>query len=197
MIVADRIMGVFALLTLATLAALCRLQDPLVRPAALTILVAAATIVVGVILYSAPPLRRLLRVERILAALPLGGILTRMDVAVRAVLRRPLLLGITLGLGLCSHASVLGSWLTLARAFGSGAEALDVFVYTPIILVAAALPISFGGWGVREKLAETLLGRAGVVPEVAVAISVLFAACYIVWALPGGVLLLVGRRRRR
>ncbi|MGI9420464.1 MAG: lysylphosphatidylglycerol synthase domain-containing protein, partial [Geminicoccaceae bacterium] len=44
----------------------------------------------------------------------------------------------------------------------------------PIIAVIASLPVSFGGWGVREGSMVVSLGILGVSAENALAISVLY-----------------------
>jgi hypothetical protein len=51
--------------------------------------------------------------------------------------------------------------------------------------LATTLPISFGGWGVREGVLVLLLGRLGVPAAQALSVSLLFGVFGIVSLLPG------------
>ena len=53
------------------------------------------------------------------------------------------------------------------------------------VLLATMIPLSYGGWGIREAGAVWLFARAGVPAESALAISVLFGAALFVASLPG------------
>lgn len=48
--------------------------------------------------------------------------------------------------------------------------------------------VSNGGWGLREGLMVVALGLAGVPPDAALSVSILFGLAMIVAGLPGGVL---------
>jgi uncharacterized membrane protein YbhN (UPF0104 family) len=59
------------------------------------------------------------------------------------------------------------------------------------------IPISIGGWGVREGAALLAFGLFGTPPEDALAISILFGLVYSVIGLFGGVVwMLFGYARR-
>ena len=59
-------------------------------------------------------------------------------------------------------------------------------VFIPLIAIVAAVPISFGGIGVRENLGVLLLGGVGVAPAPALATMVLGYLAGIAASLPGG-----------
>jgi uncharacterized membrane protein YbhN (UPF0104 family) len=48
------------------------------------------------------------------------------------------------------------------RGFGASATLLDCIVFTPLVALIAALPISIGGWGVRESAMIGFFGLVGV-----------------------------------
>ena len=75
----------------------------------------------------------------------------------------------------------------LVQAFGSTIDGLDVILIVTVSTLAALLPISLGGLGVREISLTALLIAFGVAPSESVAIS-LIGRCFI-WALSlvGGV----------
>ena len=56
---------------------------------------------------------------------------------------------------------------------------------TPIILLAQVLPISIGGWGVRETAAVTVLSTLGIDPSAALTLSVIFGTLFALATLPG------------
>ena len=96
---------------------------------------------------------------------------------------------------------VLGAVLTqvlLSASFWAGGEAVGISLqliswasFVPVILVAAVLPITFAGIGVRDTLLFLFLGGAGQSdPERVAALSVLMLAFGLVHALMGGVLYL-------
>ena len=68
------------------------------------------------------------------------------------------------------------------------------FAAVPLAFVAASVPISLGGLGVREGVLAGLMMAAGVDKHGAVALAVLFLAVLWVSVLPG--LLLFVRSRR-
>jgi len=55
------------------------------------------------------------------------------------------------------------------------------------------VPISVGGWGVREGAMVTALGLVNIAPSVALAVSIQFGLIMLVVGLPGGVLALFGK----
>ena len=80
------------------------------------------------------------------------------------------------------------------RAMRQTTPMLDIFGVMPIINTIAALPISVGGAGIREKLFENMLGNlCGIQPAVAVAISLTGFIVLVFWAIIGGILYLFYR----
>lgn len=64
-----------------------------------------------------------------------------------------------------------------------------LFAGVPLLLLAMALPVSVGGWGLREASAVAVLPRFGWTEEDALALSALYGISVLVGALPGGVVL--------
>ena len=81
-----------------------------------------------------------------------------------------------------------------ARALRQTTPLLDFFGVMPIVNTIAALPISVGGVGLREKLFEDMLGKlCGIPPAVAVAISLTGFSVLVFWAIVGGIIYLFYR----
>jgi Lysylphosphatidylglycerol synthase TM region len=92
-----------------------------------------------------------------------------------------------IGLGLAVHAlTILALWC-IGRAQGLMLPVGDAAILFVVVVGAALLPISIGGWGVRELAIVSLLGRHGLPAEQALLFSVCFGIVLAISALPGGV----------
>ncbi len=80
-----------------------------------------------------------------------------------------------------------------ARALGIEVGAADLFTVIPIVAVAAALPVSIGGLGVREGSAALLLAPLGFAEESVVAMEFLAWLVGVATSLVGGLTFLLGR----
>jgi glycosyltransferase 2 family protein len=103
---------------------------------------------------------------------------------------RALVLGraspIILGLAILVHSlTIVTIWL-LARAQGMAVPATDAAVLFAVIVGVALIPISIGGWGLRELAVVSVLARHGVAPEQALLFSVSFGLMQVISSLPGG-----------
>ena len=101
------------------------------------------------------------------------------------------------GLALSSVVSNLNFALAaflLGRALGLPATAADFLALMPAVTLATTLPISFGGWGVREGMFVVLLGHVGVAPGEALALSLLYGAGNVLCGVPGLALWLIEAR---
>jgi len=79
----------------------------------------------------------------------------------------------SLGLSFLLHAVVITATVVIAQAYGVPSEQLFlVACVAPIGFIATMLPISIAGHGVRETAFIYLLSNFGIMPEVALAISV-------------------------
>ena len=74
----------------------------------------------------------------------------------------------------------------LAAGLRLGIPFAILFALTPAALLIAMLPISFGGWGVRELTFVYLLGAAGINAERALSLSIAFGLLRVVVGALGG-----------
>lgn len=91
-----------------------------------------------------------------------------------------------LAMGLCAHLLSLGIFYTFARDVGMNVTFFDVLYLTPFPLLASLLPISIGGWGVREGAMIAAFGLIGIPADRTLAASILFGILSLIVALPGG-----------
>jgi len=74
---------------------------------------------------------------------------------------------------------------SLGRAQGLALPLPDAMVLFAVMTGALAVPISIGGWGLRELAVVSLLGAHGIAPEKALLFSVCFGLALLIGSLPG------------
>lgn len=84
------------------------------------------------------------------------------------------------------HLLRVGVLAALAAGLGLDIPIGTLFALTPAALLVAMVPISFGGWGVRELTFVYFLGIAGVSAEAALSLSVAFGLLRIFVGAIGG-----------
>lgn len=75
---------------------------------------------------------------------------------------------------LAQHLLRVGVLAALATGLGMDIPLATLFAFAPAALLMAMVPISFGGWGIREIAFVYLLGAAGVSAEAALSLSIAF-----------------------
>jgi uncharacterized membrane protein YbhN (UPF0104 family) len=80
----------------------------------------------------------------------------------------------------------------LASELGAQIPPVDITIITFGAMLAAAVPVSVAGWGIREGALVYLFGMYGVPPQTAFAISILFGVSLIVASTPCVLVLLAG-----
>lgn len=172
--------------------------DPAPVPRALLGGLAAAT--AGLALAGVLAVALALGGSRVRHRLPAGAQGSAGDIgdALRGCMDAPLLLQTTL-LGLVYQGLILLEIWLLARSIDVDVAFSVLAVTVPPVLILATIPISIGGFGVREGGFVVLLGSAGVTATDATLLSLLTAAAYALATLPGGLLLFrkVSQRLRR
>lgn len=83
----------------------------------------------------------------------------------------------------------LGVFLASSYALSQPIPLVAVFTLVPIVLLSMALPLSIGGWGVREAVAASLWPVAGLLPEAGVATSILYGLVSLLAAVPAALLI--------
>jgi hypothetical protein len=92
---------------------------------------------------------------------------------------------IILALGFLIHALTIVVVWSVGRAQGLVLPVSDAAVLFTVMIGVALVPISIGGWGLRELAVISLLGNHGVAPERALLFSVCFGLVLAAGSLPG------------
>jgi uncharacterized membrane protein YbhN (UPF0104 family) len=92
---------------------------------------------------------------------------------------------VVLALGALVHLLTIVVIWSVGRAQGLMLPASDAAVLYTVMIGVALVPISVGGWGLRELAVVSVLGRHGIAPEQALIFSVCFGLVLAVGSLPG------------
>lgn len=93
-----------------------------------------------------------------------------------------------LGLSVMVHGLIVASVYVIAIGLGLNVGLFESLVLVPAVILLSTVPVSIGGWGLREGLMVVALGLAGVPAEAALSVSILFGLAQIAAGLPGGAL---------
>lgn len=97
---------------------------------------------------------------------------------------------VQLSLSLLSIVVLTGMYAACIRAVGTPATLAQLMVIAPVLLAVTSLPLSVGGWGIREAASVVMFQMTDLDPTAGVATSAAFGAVNLVAALPGIVVLL-------
>jgi uncharacterized protein (TIRG00374 family) len=153
----------------------------------------AGGVILAYLLYFSETLRGLMK-----ARLPFRETTGQLDGVFRLAKDRKPLMAATAGLSLLSQVISILIIVGLARSLGiQGTPMWTFFVFEPIIFIVVALPISVGGLGAQEWAYAYLFGTfAGMDPNQAVALSILYRLSLILISIPGGLLFALGATKR-
>lgn len=187
-LLADRLVALFAACLILALSTAAAGHPPVVPSAGVFALAAlgasAAALLVFVLACSgalglgarADPLRRLARRAALEGVTPRAGPILRAS-----------------GIALVVHSATVTIAVLSARAYGIDASPWLWLVVVPYSIIAAAIPVSVNGWGMREGTIIVLAGSMGVPAAQALLVSVTLGALNMLASLPGAVPALRGR----
>lgn len=199
-VVADRVIGLAALIALAVGAALARFEvvwaQPELRTTWLFMLALLGALVTCWILVGSGLAERMLPADSALARrLRLSGLLARAQGTLGRLARHPGACLGAFGLSLAVHLLTVTNSCLLGRALG---EALlgpgDYAVVVPIAHFVNSVPISPGGLGVGEMMLGELFAWSGGLAVDGMAVMLLYRLAYYLLAGVGGLLDLAQRR---
>jgi hypothetical protein len=98
---------------------------------------------------------------------------------------------VILGVGCLVHALTIVVIWSVGRAQGLVLPVADVAVLFTVMVGVALVPISIGGWGLRELAVISLLANHGIAAEKALLFSVCFGLVFAVGSLPGALVWLL------
>ena len=115
--------------------------------------------------------------------------------AIHAYVKRPTLILKVIILSASMHFCMIILFKFLGHGVGAMLPFTSYVLTVPLILVAAGLPITVGGLGVREAIAITLFAAVGMQRADAAAVAILFVPVLLLASFPGLFFFLGGRTR--
>ena len=182
----DRLLGFFGLLLLGLFGSLylmLRLEDP--GPVWVVALLSLAGLVLIVLAPALVGVMRLLPIDRIQQGFE--TLAREVDLLARD---RPRLAGL-IAASVVGQLALSAAVFCLARGLEIPIDLTGVFAVVPGVMVAASIPISIAGWGVREATMVVGLGLLGVGQSDAALISIGFGLVVLLFGLLGGLVWLV------
>ncbi|MEO0651691.1 MAG: lysylphosphatidylglycerol synthase transmembrane domain-containing protein [Planctomycetota bacterium] len=190
-VVVDRVLGLGVLAALATVVIL--FLGPPFDQVRLGVALVLVAMVGGALSYVNPTLRRLLRFEQVLEALPQSEKLKQLDSAILTYTKHPGEIALALVFSLGNHFFAILGIAVLSIAFGVSTDVigiLDYFALVPVATMVSSLPLAPGGWGVGEAIFAFLYSLMGASAALGVAVSISFRIVQVLLGLAGGLYLL-------
>jgi hypothetical protein len=183
----DRVIGIVGLALLSGIVILLNLQNPELRTVSAGILVFILVMVGTGLLFFSRRLRRWFGLEWFLKLLPFQAHVSQLDDALFQYRyhKDTIVWSVVLSLG--THVVNVGIFCLAGAALGLPVAWQHYFVFIPVMLMIAALPISAGGLGVFETGVAHFLTLRGVgaTASGAFALCVLYRVMTIIVGLPG------------
>jgi uncharacterized membrane protein YbhN (UPF0104 family) len=124
-----------------------------------------------------------------------GGPMDRFLGDAREALLRRRTLPAQVALGLLVTGGCVAMFYCAAQAVDAHLSVFHALALVPATLFAMSMPISIGGWGLREASAVALWTMAGLPADAALASSILYGVLTLLACLPGAVVLVLDRAR--
>ena len=191
-VLVDRAVGLLALIILGGIMASLQWHVPACRKVAIASAALCGCVGLGMLVFYNPTLHRLSGLDAILKLLPKQKQVRGAVDTMQRYGRRPLLSLWSLVVSFPVHATVVTSAMLAGMAFGLPLHWAFYWVCVPVIVLAAAIPISFQGAGVMEYLTVLLTHGQGVTVSQAVALAMSVRVVQILWNLSGGFFVLRG-----
>jgi hypothetical protein len=102
-----------------------------------------------------------------------------------------------LGFAIAAQIALGMATFSMAASLGIKVSMLDCIVLMQPVALLANLPISVGGWGVRETAVVLLFGLIGVPSSAALVLSLQLGLLALLVVLPGGILWLLLQIKER
>ena len=193
----DRLVGLATVVAIAALAILPVIDREALRPVVGLILALLAGGAAGAAVYFSPALRGWPPARRLKERLPFREAVEEVDDVLRTMRHAPRTILGAVALSAAGQATtILGIYALAVSLDVRGVPLGDFFLVEPIIFLVSALPVSVGGWGVEQVAYAQLFGMAGMAPNEAVALSILYKLAALLVALVGGVMFALGATKR-
>jgi uncharacterized protein (TIRG00374 family) len=151
-----------------------------------------ASVIVGLLVFYTPTLRRFTGLDFILRRLPMQEQVNKAVHTMELYRRRPGVVLVTLIMTFPVHITVIFSAMCAGMAFRLPLTPGYYWVVVPVVVLAGAIPISPQGAGVMEFFAILLTRKQGCTVSQAFALTMSIRLVQILWNLVGGLFVIRG-----
>ncbi|MBI4880807.1 MAG: flippase-like domain-containing protein [Planctomycetes bacterium] len=148
-----------------------------------------------VCLFFSQGVRRALRIDALLARLPLAGALRAVDQAILLYRTRTRLMLLLLLLSMGVHLFVVSGFCAIGAGIALDVPRATYFAVVPICLIAMALPLAPSGFGVGEMAFVYFWSAQGVSSSRALALALVYRMVQLAVSLGGGISLALQKER--
>ena len=191
-VLVDRIVGLLALIILGGVMAAFQSRIPRCRQVAMGSGAIIGVALISLVIFYSPALRRLSGFDFIVARLPKQKQIRNALETMHIYGRRPFLAAGALLISFPVHMIVITAAQLCGIAFGLHLNMFYYWMAVPVMVLAAAIPISPQGAGVMEYFAIILLEPQGVTVAQAFALTMSIRLTQIFWNLAGGIFVVRG-----
>ena len=92
-------------------------------------------------------------------------------------------------------ASYVGVFAICALSIAEPLPLAALFTVVPVVLLSMVIPLSVGGWGIRELAAASLWPVVGLTAEAGIASSIVYGLVSMVSVIPGALLYLLMKKQ--
>lgn len=190
-VVLDRIVGLLGLLLLIAIGQpilAFRSEDSIFAVVAISVIGLGICAVVAMLMLDRLPLPfEKYRILRAVRSLSFTG---------RQLLKTPWVSLSGLIISVAAQCATMLVTTVYARGLGLDVGFVDMALVVPTVMLVAALPLSIGGWGVREAGLAAGFAVLGLPTEIAVTVSILAGLTNLALAIPGAIIWASLKRRR-
>lgn len=183
-VLVDRLCGLFMLATLALVMLLPSVHEESMRQAAVVIILFTGGATVAIVGMTSRRVRKLIP-KGMSGRLPFHDTIRAFDEAMQIYRGHKRGLFTALLISALPQAGWIAMHIAIGRGIGIELQWTDYAVLIPVAGMVAALPISFGGWGVGEAAAVHFFGMRGVAEQQALVLSFTGRLIQLAWALVG------------
>ena len=193
----DRIVGLAAMILMATVAVVPFVTDAQMRTPVMVVGTLFFGMIVGYVVYFSRGLRASGLGRWVKGKLPFASVLADVDGVMHTMRNAKASLAAAMGLSFACQAGTIVVVYLMARTMGIAQASLgQFFLFEPIIFIITAVPISVGGWGVQEGAYALLFGLAGVAKNEAIAVSLMYKMGLVLMSVPGGLVFAIGAKAK-
>ncbi len=191
-VIIDRVIGLLALVIMGGTLAAFQTDNIDCQRVAIGSGIVIFSVIVGLLIFFTPALRRLVGLDFLLSRLPMQKQVQNALQTVEILGKHPLLVLWALIVTFPVHATVVLSATFAGKAFGLPLSPGYYWVVVPVVVLVGAIPISPQGAGVMEFFAIHLTAKQGATVGQAFALTMSIRLVQLVWNLLAGIVVLRG-----